>query len=139
MFLYAHPTKAALLLALTLGLTACGKQEEQPAAAASSSAFPTGNGATDLTLADCDKLPDPKSADDSAAGRAMVFSLGGAARAACKREVTTHQEKPNTDLARIREIKEKEQADQSDRKISEKEWGKRINEGSGKPLKEYKY
>lgn len=144
MFLHVHTTKAALLVALMLGLAACDKQSEQPGSdstsgAASAPSFPTGNGTTALTLADCDKLPDPKSADDSAAGRATAFSLGVAARAACKKEVTAQQEKPNADLARIREIKEKEQADLAGRKVSEKEWGRRINEGSGKPLKEYKY
>ena len=144
MALHPNITKAALLVALTFALAGCGKQEGLPAetssaGTASSSPFPTGNGVKALTLADCDTLPDPRSADDSAAGRATAVSLGAAARAACKKELVTQQEKPNADLARIREIKEKEQADQADRKISEKEWGKRINEGSGKPLKEYKY
>ena len=76
MVLHAHTTKAALLVALTLALAACGKQDAQPdastPAAASTPAFPTGNGDKVMTLADCDKLPDPKPADDSAAGRAAA-------------------------------------------------------------------
>lgn len=143
MVLHAHTTKAALLVALTLALAACGKQDAQPdastPAAASAPAFPTGNGDKPMTLADCDKLPDPKPADDSAAGRAAAVGQGQAARADCKREVAAKQDKPNADLARIREIKEKEQADQANRKISEQEWGKRLNEGANKPIKEYKY
>jgi hypothetical protein len=143
MVLLAHTTKATLLVALSLALVACGKQDEPPVvsapAAASAPAFPTGNGTKPMTPADCDKLPDPKPADDSAAGRATAVSQGLAARAACKKELAMQQDKPNADLARIREIKEKEQADQAERKISEKEWGKQLNEGSGKPLKEYKF
>jgi len=138
MVLHAHTTKAALLVALTLALAACGKQDEQPDAA-SAPAFPTGNDDKAMTLADCDKLSDPKPADDSAAGRAAAVGQGQATRAACKKEVTAQQDKPNADLTRIREIKEKEQADQANRKISEQEWGKRLNEGANKPIKEYKY
>ena len=144
MSLHPHTTKTALLVALMFALAGCVRQEglpeeTSPAAAASSSPFPTGNGATTLTLADCDKLPDPKSLDDSAAGRATAVSLGVAARAACKKELVSQQANPNADLARIREIKEKEQADQADRKISEKEWGSRIKEGGSKPVREFKY
>lgn len=143
MFLQAHTAKAALLVALTLALAGCGKQEEQPAAspaaAVSSPAFPTGNGDKVLTAADCDKLPDPKRVDESAAGRATAVSQGVAARAACKKEAAAQLDKPNADLARIREIKEKEQVDHADRKISEKEWGKRVKEGGSKPVREFKY
>ena len=134
MALFTHTTQAALLVALSLALVGCGRQEE-PAAAA---AFPAGNADKPLTLAECERLPDPKPADDSAASKATAVSQGVAAREACKKEVAL-QDKPNADLARIREIKEKEQADQAARKISEKEWGQRINESAGKPIKEYKY
>jgi hypothetical protein len=143
MVLHDHTLKAALLVAVTLALSACGKQDEQPApptsTAASGPTFPTGNGDKQMTLADCDKLSNPKTADDSAAGRAAAVAQGQSARAACKKEVTAQQDKPNADLARIREIKEKEQADLANRKISEQEWGKRLNEGANKPIKEYKY
>lgn len=140
---HAHTTKAALLVALTLALAACGKQDAQPDAstptAASAPAFPTGNGDKAMTLADCDKLPDPKPVDDSAAGRAAAVGQGQAARADCKREVTAKQGKPNADLARIREIKEKEDADREARKVSEAEWKQGIKEGAKQPIKEYKY
>lgn len=136
MFLHAHTTKAALLVGLTLALAACGKQEDQPAA---SPAFRTGNGEKVRTAADCDKLPDPKPADESAAGRATAVSQGVAARAACKKEVAAQQDKPNADLARIREIKEKEEAERVGRKVSEEEWKRGIREGASRPLKEYKY
>lgn len=142
MFSHIHTTKAALLLGLALALVACGKQDSPAtasAAAASSSAFPAGNGDTVLTAADCDRLPDPKASDDSAAGRATAVSQGVAARAACKKAAAAQQDKPNADLARIREIKEKEQADLADRKISDKEYGKRFVEGGSQPIREFKY
>lgn len=143
MVLHAHTTKAALLVALTLALAACGKQDEQPAAstpaAASAPAFPTGNGDKQMTLAECDKLPDPKPADESAAGRAAAVGQGQAARAACKKEVAAQQDKPNADLARIREIKESEQAERDARKVSEAEWKRGVKEGAKQPIKEYKY
>lgn len=138
------PQKFALVITLALFMVGCGKQEETvttPPTAASEPAFPTGNGdkVMVMTIADCDKLPDPKPTDDSAAGRATAVSQGVATRAACKKEVTALQDKPNADLARIRAIKEKEQADQADRKISEKEWGRRIKEGGSQPIRELKY
>jgi len=133
MSLHAYTTKGALIVALSLVLAACGKQD-QPAAP-----FPTGNGQSPMSATDCDKLPDPKPADDSAAGRATAVSQGAAARAACKKEVAAHQDKPSADIARMREIMEKQEAERGARKISEKEWGRRLNEGASKPIKEYKY
>ena len=134
--------KTALLLGLALALAACGKQDDQATAspaAAASSAFPAGNSDNVRTAADCDRLPDPTTPDDSAAGRATAVSQGVAARAACKKAVAAQQDKPNADLARIREIKEKEQADLADRNISEKEFGKRFKEAGSQPIREYKY
>lgn len=143
MVLYAHTTKVGLMLAFTLALAACGKPDRQSGAstlgAASAPAFPTGNRDKVMTLADCDKLPDPKPADDSAAGRAAAVGQGHAARAACKKEVVAQQDKANGDLARIRELQEKEAADRANRKHSEQEWGKRLNEAANTPIKEYKY
>lgn len=143
MVLHTHTTKAALLVALTVALTACSKQDEQPAAstpaAASAPAFPTGNGDKVMTLADCDKLPDPKPADDSAAGRAAAVGQGQSARAACKKEVTAQQDKPNADLARVREIKEKEEAERNRRAQSDEAWNQRVKEAAKAPIKEYKY
>lgn len=128
----AQTTKAALLVA-ALVLAACGKQEEPPAI----TQYPTEN-YMGLTVAECEKLPDPKPHDDSAAGRATAVSQGAASRAACKKTAEA-ADKPNADLARIREIKEKEQADQAARKVTEAEWKKGIKEGGAKPVKEYKY
>jgi hypothetical protein len=143
MFLHAHLIRTQLFIALGFVIAGCTNKDQQPPAApatpAPSLAFPVGSGDRLLSVADCDKLPDPKPADDSAAGRATAVSQGVAARAACKKEVSMWQAVPSSDVTRIREIREKEQADQSARKVSEKEWGKRINEGSGKPIKEYKY
>ena len=140
MVAHANTAKSALLIALALALAACGKQDEQPAAstpaAASAPAFPTGNGTQAMTLEDCDKLPDPKPADDSAAGRAAAVGQGQSARAACKKEVAA---RPNADLARIREIKENEEADRLQRQKSEAEWRQGVKEGSKKPIKQYTY
>ena len=126
---------AAFLVVLALSLGACSKQDDQ----AAGTAFPTGNGDKPLTLAQCDAIPDPKPADDSAAGRSTAVSLGLSARSACRKAVSMQADKPNADLARIREIKEKEEAERTSSKISEEEWKRRIKEGSSAPLKEYKY
>ena len=140
---YLNPLTPALFIALTALLSACEKPEESQvaaiAASAAKEAFPMGNGTSPLTPADCEKIPNPKPTDDSAASQATAVSQGTAARAACKKAALGSVDKPNADLARIREIKEKEQADEANRKISEKEWGKRLNEGAGKPIKDYKY
>lgn len=133
----------ALVLGLTALLSACDKAEEKQvaaiAASAAKEAFPMGNATATPTVGDCENIPNPKPADDSAASQATSVSQGVAARAACKKAAQAALDKPNADLARIREIKEKEQADEASRKISEKEWGKRLNEGAGKPIKDYKY
>jgi len=132
MALRTKTPKGPLILTLLLVLSACSKQEP-PKDAENAQQAP-------VSAADCDKLPDPKPNDDSAAGRATAVSEGMAARAACKKAAAVDpQAKANADLARIREIKEKEQADQAARRISEREWGQRINESSGKPIKDYKY
>ena len=139
MKLSADTTKAALLVALTLALAGCGKQDEKSSAAstagAASASIPAGNGDKTLLLAECDKLPDPKATDNSAAGRATAVSQGVAARAACRKEV----EQPNADLARIREIMEKEQAGKQAREVSNKEWFNGVKEGGKKPIRDLKY
>ncbi len=141
MAVHAHIARGALFIAVALALAACTKQDDQAGAAApaaaSAPAFPTGNEDKQMTAADCDKLPDPKPADDSAAGRAAAVGQGQAARAACKKDVAARQ--PNADLARIREIKENEEAERLDRKKSEAEWRQGVKEGSKKPIKQYTY
>jgi hypothetical protein len=143
MFLHDHTLKAALLVAVTLALSACGKQDEQPApptsTAASGPTFPTGNGDKPMTLADCDKLSNPKTADDSAAGLATAAAQGLKARADCKKEVAAQQDKPNADLARIREIKEGEEAERRRSAKSDEEFFKRIKEASKAPLRKFDF
>jgi hypothetical protein len=53
--------------------------------------------------------------------------------------VSSHQDKANADLARIRAINEKEEAERSARKVSEEEWKRGVKDGSKQPIKEYKY
>ena len=131
MTLLAQTTKGTLLAAVLLALVACGKPEEPSAPPPAGSELPT-------SAADCDKLPDPKPADDSAAGRATAVSEGKAAREACKKAVAK-RDAGNDDLARIREIKENEEADRKSRKVAEEEWKRGVKEGAEQPLKEYKY
>jgi hypothetical protein len=141
----ANTTKVALLTAMSLALAACGKQDDQAASPASASAqasapaFPTGNAQAPASVADCDKLPDPKPTDDSATSRATAVSLGIAARRDCKKAIERQQDTANADLARIREIKEKEEAERTSRKISDEEWARRVKEAGKAPVKEYKY
>lgn len=143
MVLQDHTLKAALLVAVTFALSACGKQDEQSAAptpaATSAPAFPTGNGDKQMTLADCDKLPNPKTADDSAAGLATAAAQGLKARSDCKKEVAARQDKPNADLARIREIKEGEEAERRRSAKSDEEYFKRIKEAGKTPLKQFDF
>lgn len=139
MAMHAHISRGTLLIAVALALAACTKQDDQSGTAgatAASTAFPAGNEKA-MTAADCDKLPDPRPADDSAAGRAVAVGQGQAARAACRKGVAARQ--TNADLARIREIKENEEADRLDRKKSEVEWRRGVKEGAKKPIKQYTY
>lgn len=140
MAMHAHISRGALLIAVALALAACTKQDDQSGTAgptAASTALPAGNEKKAMTAADCDKLPDPRPADDSAAGRAVAVGQGQAARAACRKGVAARQ--TNADLARIREIKENEEADRLDQKKSEVEWRRGVKEGAKKPIKQYTY
>ncbi|RZI60603.1 MAG: hypothetical protein EOP14_00565 [Pseudomonas sp.] len=133
MTLCTNTIKGATLVALSLVLVACGKQQAQDEA----SSFPTGNDEAHIAAGDCDKLPDPKPADNSAAGRARAVSDGVAARAACKKRAG--QDKSNADLTRIREIKEAEHAAATNAKQSEDEFRKGIKEGGARPVRDFKY
>jgi hypothetical protein len=137
MVLRTNTTKGTLILALLLALGACTRQEEPPKDAA----LPAGSTQqAPMSAADCDKLPDPTPTDDSAAGRARAVSEGMAIREACKKTAAANQQdKANADLARIREIKEKEQADQATTKQSDKEFYRGLAEGAKQPIKEFKY
>jgi hypothetical protein len=128
-------TTASLIAACALALAACGKQTDNttaPAAPAQPGAF---------TASDCERLPDPKALDDSAAGKATAVSQGVAAREACKKTATAQQDndKPNADLARIREIKEREQAELAAAKQRNTESGQAAANGAAKPIRELKY
>lgn len=138
--------RAGLSIGLLSMLSACdqGTSPTAPPVAstevAASAAQPMRQASGPMTAAECDRLRDPAPADMSAASRATSVVQGIANRAACKREAEAAQNSVATaELTRIREIKEKEQADLRQQKISEKEWAKRLNEGAGKPVKEYKY
>ncbi|RRS01168.1 hypothetical protein EIP75_21575 [Aquabacterium soli] len=132
MKLKVNTIKGCALLAMSLVLVACGKQDQPDA-----KAFPTGNAGSVITAADCDKLEDPKPADESAAGRAKAVSAGQAARSACKKGAA--QGTGADDLARIREIKEAELADQTSAKQAEGEFRKGIKEGGARPVRDFKY
>lgn len=116
---------AVLAVAAVVSLAGCGKSDEQTL----SKGAPI----------NCNALADPRPADESAAARAAATAQGMAAREACRKPPSSAQDKANADLARIREIKEKEQKELNDKKISEKEWGKQLNKGANTPIKEYKY
>jgi hypothetical protein len=144
---HVHAAKAAVLAGLALALVACGKQADPSAApvpavattaASSPSLLPAGNEDQALTLADCDRLSDPKADDDSAAGRATAVSRGQALRAACKKKIAARAN-PDGDPARAREIRGQQQAGQAHREISEEEWKRQVKEGAKAPLKTYKY
>lgn len=138
---FVRAAEASLLLVVVLAAAGCSRQEEPSGPAgtgASAPAFPAGNGEA-LSLADCDRLPDPQPTDDSAAARSTAVSLGVTARTACRKAVTLQREEPNADLARIRAIKEKEQADLAARKVSEQEWSRRVKNGGSQPVREFKY
>ncbi len=122
--------KAFCLIAVTLMLAACGKQSEPSFSPATPTAAST---------SECDKLLDPKPRDESAASKAAAVSEGIAVRAACNKTAAAQLDKPNADLARIREIKEKEQADLAAKKVSNEEYSRQIKEGSAAPLRDYKY
>lgn len=115
-------------------LSGCTKEDPSASAPAASSPQP----ASPQSAADCDKLPDPISSDVSAAGRAAAVSQGAAARDACKRQFGA-LDKGNADLARIRQIKEIEQAEREARKTSEEKWRQDVKRGGNAPLKQYTY
>lgn len=132
MTLRGNTIKGVILVALPLVLGACDKPDQSGA-----EVFPTGNAESALTAADCEKLPDPKPVDDSAAGRARAVSEGAAARASCRKSV--NQDTASADLQRIREIKEAERADQASAMQSDGEFRKGIKEGGARPVRDFKF
>jgi len=133
--------QAITLAVLTVVFSACGDKADKQAndaapPSASVSSLPTAND-VQAALAECDKLPDPKPTEDSPTARSTAVSLGIAARRECKHQIELKAS--NSDLARIREIKEKEQSDLAQRNASEREWRKGIQQGGKAPLREFKY
>jgi hypothetical protein len=121
-------TVASLLVAGVVFVSACTKEE--PVGPSTSAVV--------QSASDCDKVPDPKSSDESAAGRAAAATQGASARAACKRDISAF-DKGNADLRRIREIQEKQQAERDSRKVSEEQWRHDMKRGASAPLKQYSY
>lgn len=132
MSLQAGVNSSALIVTLAIALAGCGKKEEPGAAPASES-----SASAPLTAADCDRMPNPSPTDDSAAGRSTAVSQGVAARAACKRAASAPE--ANADLARMREIMEKQEAERKGQKLSNEESARRVKEAGKAPVKEYKY
>ncbi len=136
---HPHPLEATLMVALVLALAACGKQDDPPAApaqaAAAAPSAPVATTVAQVSLADCDKLPDPRPADNSATGRATAVILGQNARRACKNEVTARNH-PEVDPDRIRTVKG---SDGADHPMTEAEWKQGIKDGARAPIKDYKY
>lgn len=126
----AHVIRGAAIVALSLALVACGKQE-QPAP---TPAEPT-KVAAPLSAVECDKLPDPPPADDSAAGRANAVSAGIAARNECKKAGAA---KPD-DLAKMRQLMEKEAADREAAEKRLKSNSEAIKEGGARPIRDLKF
>ena len=125
-------TTASLIAACAFSLAACTKQPETTNSPPSQTARP---GA--FTAADCDRLPDPKPLDESAAGKATASYQGMAAREACKKTATAQgdKDKPNADLARIRELKEIEEARVKAANQSTEEFAKGVARGAAAPIR----
>jgi predicted small lipoprotein YifL len=128
----AHITRGATVVALLLALAACGKQEPVPPAP--TAVEPT-KAVAPLTAAECEKLPDPAPANDSAAGRANAVSAGIAARNECKKAATQSQ----GDLAKMRQLMEKEAAEREAAKKRSKSMDDAMKEGGARPIRDLKY
>ena len=123
--------KSAVALALAFALIGCAEKPEE------------GANTQAEAMATCEGLKDPQPKDDSAAARGVAAAAGIAARNACKKAVLGHADKevndPNKDLARLRELAEKDDAEKSAVKKSEKEFFEGVKEGGAKPLQGLKY
>ena len=126
----ANITRGAAIVALSLALAACGKQEPP----APTPVEPT-KPAAPLSAAECEKLPDPPPADDSAAGRANAVSAGIAARSECKKAAVAQQ----NDLAKMRQLMEKEAADREAAEKRSKSSSEAMKEGGARPIRDLKF
>lgn len=124
-------TKLAIAFALALALLGCGDKPPE-----------TTTSQPDA-LATCEALKDPQPKDESAAARGVAVAEGIAARNACKNAVLGHADKdvndPNKDLARLRELAEKEDAEKAATSAKGDANAKAFSEGMTAPRKEYKY
>jgi hypothetical protein len=123
--------KSAVALALGFALIGCAEKPEE------------GANTQAEAMATCEGLKDPQPKDDSAAARGVAAAEGIAARNACMKAVLGQADKkvsdPNKDLARLRELAEKEDAEKSAVKNSDKEFFEGVKEGGAKPLQGLKY
>jgi hypothetical protein len=129
---YAKPKlAAAITVALTFALLGCSDKPEE------------GVNTQADAIATCESLKDPQPKDDSATARGVAVAEGIAARNACKNAVlgraTKETSDPNKDLARLRELAEKEDAEKSASKKAGKEFFQGVKEGGAKPLQGLKY
>lgn len=127
---YASP-KLAITVALTFALLGCSDKPEEGA-----------NTQADA-IAACESVKDPQPKDDSATARGVAVAEGIAARNACKSAVlgqaTKETSDPNKDLARLRELAEKEDAEKMSAKERDRARAEAASQGAREPIKEYKY
>lgn len=129
----ASITIRLVFVSLVVLFTACSKQEP------STESFPVGNGGDALSAAECDRIPDPPALDDSAASRSIAVSQGVALRNACKENARSQSDARNSDLARIRAIKEKEDAQSTSSALSQKQYNNEAKDAASKPRIDIKY
>jgi hypothetical protein len=125
-------TKLAIAFALALALVGCSDKPSEATTTSQPDA-----------LATCEALKDPQPIDESAAARGVAVAEGTAARKACKNAVLGQADKavnnPNKDLARLRELAEKEDAEKAVATAKSKSFSDAASEGARAPIKEYKY
>jgi hypothetical protein len=127
---YAQPKlAAAITVALTFALLGCSDKLEE------------GTNTQADAIAACESVKDPQPKDDSATARGVAAAEGIAARNACKNAVlgqaTKETSDPNKDLARLRELAEKEDVARSSSSAKERADAKEFSDSLQKPLKQY--
>lgn len=118
--------------AMTVLLAGCGKTED---------AGPKPSPSVDAS--ECDKLPDPKPKGEGAAAAGAAAAEGIAARDACKKALadlsSSEISDPNKDLARLRELAEKDDARNMSAEERRKKSAEGFVKGASEPLIEFKY
>ena len=116
---------AALIVAASLALAACDQRKQAPADSPSQAAASTPLGsAISTTAVDCERSADLQSSP---------------LRAACQKAVVASPTTSDSDLARIRQIMEKQEAERAAQNAADKEYRRRLSEAGKAPLKQYKY